>query len=56
MKILKVVIMAEFDDNKVRQILIKEDMIRKFIYAVAYQENGLKVLEEPIEGVTLETK
>jgi hypothetical protein len=56
MKILKIVVLAEFEDSKVRQVLVKDEILRKLLSGIALQDGALKVLEEPIEGITLENK
>ena len=54
MKISKATLIAEFEDGKVRQVIIDKNDIMKFLSAIAIRDGALKVLENPIEGVTLE--
>ena len=54
MKISKATMIAEFEDGKVRQVIIDKNDIMKFLNGIAIRDGALKVLENPIEGVTLE--
>jgi hypothetical protein len=52
--ITKATIIAEFEDNKVRQVIIDKNDIMKFLSAIAARDGALQVHKEPIEGITLE--
>lgn len=54
--ITKAIVLAEFEDSKVRQVIIDKNDLMKFLSAIAARDGSLQVLEEPIEGITLEYK
>lgn len=55
-KITKATVLAEFEDSKVRQVIIDKNDLMKFLSAIAVRDGSLKVLENPIDGITLEYK
>lgn len=53
-KINKAVILVELEDLSVHQAVIDTNTMRSFLEAVAMKDGYLKVVEEPIEGLTLQ--
>ena len=54
--ITKAIILAEFEDSKVRQVIIDKNDLMKFLSGIAFRDGVLQVIEEPIEVITLEYK
>lgn len=52
--IKKAVILVELEDQKVHLVSVKQDTIKSFLRAIASQEGALKIVEEPINDITLE--
>lgn len=52
--IKKAVILVELEDEKVHLVVIKQDAIKSFLRGVATREGALKIVEEPINDITLE--
>lgn len=55
MTIKNAVVLIEFDNKEVHQAVIKTETLKKFLEAVATQEGSLRVIEEPITGLILES-
>ena len=51
------IVLVELENGKVHQAIIRDDIMRSFLTAAANtEEGGLKLIETPLEGITLERK
>jgi hypothetical protein len=53
-KLESIVILGKFSDNKVRQLLLKENTKENILYLIQHMENSIKILDEEINGLSIE--
>ena len=53
-KLESIVILGKFSDNKIRQLLLQENIKENILYLIEYMENSIKVLDEEIDGLSIE--
>jgi len=53
-KLESIVILGKFSDNKIRQLLLKENTKENILYLIQHMENSIKVLDEEIDGLSIE--
>ena len=53
-KLKSIVILGKFSDNKVRQLLLKENTKENILYLIQHMENSIKILDEEINGLSIE--
>ena len=53
-KLESIVILGKFSDNKIRQLLLQENIKENILYLIQHMENSIKVLDEEIDGLSIE--
>jgi hypothetical protein len=55
-KLETIIIVGKFSDNKVRQLLLKENTKESILYLIQYMENSIRILDEEIDGLSIENR
>lgn len=55
LKIKHIVVMAEMSDGKIYNVLLKKETQEVVISTISLCENGIQLLDKPVEGVEITT-